>query len=240
MLYLIHGSDYDTVRTKVQGLVQVLHKKRPDASTFTLAGDNFTEIALDEYIGGQGLFANKYIISVHHSIDDDAMKSAILERLKDIAGSDNVFIFREGEIDAKTLEKFKKYADKIEEHQLKTSLAKKEEFNVFSLGDALGSRDKAKLWSLYIQAKMSGLEDENIHGVLVWQIKSMVRAAASGSANDSGLKPFVYTKSKSFAARYPGDSLVTLLDDFVSMYHESRRGKDTLGELLERYILQKI
>ena len=240
MLYLIHGSDYDTVRTKANGLVQTLQKKRPDASVFTLAFDNFSEMALDEYIGGQGLFSNKYIISVNDSLSEDSMSDIILERLKDIAASDNVFIFRERELDAKTFDKFKKHATKVEEHQLKTALAKKEEFNVFTLGDALGSRDKARLWSLYIQAKDSGLEDENIHGVLMWQIKSMVRAAASGSANDSGLKPFVYTKSKGFAAKYPGPALYALLDDFVCMYHEARKGKDGLGELLERYILERI
>ena len=62
MIYFYYGTDIDKARTKAHELIDSLRKKKPEASFFKLDGENFNEAALEEYVGGQGLFTNKYIV----------------------------------------------------------------------------------------------------------------------------------------------------------------------------------
>lgn len=210
MIYLLHGSDIKKSHQKLRDLVSSLIKKKPDASHERLTTENFEVGRLDELISSAGLFSAKAIIEADRLLKDKETKELVLKRLKEIAVSENIFIFLESELDKKTLEKFEKLAEKVQEFNQKSldfARDDRKDFNVFSITHALARRDRKQLWVIYTKARLKDIAPEEIHGILFWQVKKM-----------SGAKD--------------------LSSRLVSIYHEARRGKTELDNALERFILE--
>lgn len=237
MLYFLYGSDKDKARQKAADLVAALQKKKPDASFFKLTRDNWNEGSFEEYIGGQGLFENKYIVLADGLFEDKANKEFIVKRLSDLHESQNVFIFREGELDKATLTKVEKNSEKVQEFALKETGEVKDEFKIFTLTDALGRRDRKSLWMLYQGAKNADVEDEQIHGILFWQIKNMLLAQKSKTAKEAGLNPFVFSKAQGFGKNYRDGELSKMSSQLIHLYHDARKGIHDLDVALEKWIL---
>lgn len=239
MLYFLYGTDTTKARAKLHELLDTLQKKKPDAALFRVESEQWNDAQFEEFLGGQGLFSQKYIVVLDRVFENADAKTTAIGKLKEIAESDNVFMFIESAVDAASLKKIEKHAQKTQEFEEKKSAgaAGTQPFNIFSLTDAFGTRDKKKLWVLYQQALASGSQPEEIHGILFWQLKSMIVAAESGSAAESGLKPFVYQKSKGFAARFSRDELRSLSGAFIDIYHNARRGISEMDVALEKFIL---
>ncbi len=238
MIYLLYGADKDKARTKANELVQSLLKKKPDASFFKITSENWNESVLQEYIGSQGLFEQKYIVLLDGLFELKDAKEITLKILKEMKESPHIFIFREGELDKPTLGKFERNAVKVQEFSEKGEAVKKKEFNLFSMTDALGQRDKKNLWVLYQKAKQAGMEDEQIHGTLFWQVKSMIIAAGSKNAGEAKLNPFVFSKASAYAKNFSEEELIKLSGNLVTLYHDSRRGVHDLDRALEGFILE--
>ena len=234
MLYLLHGTDTQKARAKLHKLVEGLLKKKPDASYFKLDDEKFEAALLEEYIGGQGLFANKYIVLLDKIFVNTDAKDVVLKQLKAITQSDNIFILLEETLDKKTLTKLEKQAEKVQAFELKAGGKKKADFNIFTLTDAFGARDKGKLWVLYQRALRAGSTPEEIHGILFWQLKTMLQVAGGSTV---GLKPFVATKAKRFVANYSHQELKHLASAFVALYHDARRGLVDFEARLEQLTL---
>jgi len=111
------------------------------------------------------------------------------------------------------------------------------EFNVFALGDALISRDKIKLWSIYLEALESGKTAEEIQGVLLWQAKAMALASKGKNAGSTGLKPFVYSKAKNAGARYSKQEMEDLPWSLTKTLHNARLESEDLNLAMERWVL---
>lgn len=241
MFYFLHGEGGDKARKKAHEMIESLIKKRPNASFFKIDSGNFNFDRLEEMIGGQGLFENKQIVFFDNVLEDKEMKGAILEKIKEIGESPNAFIFLERKVDKATIEKIEKRAEKVQEFKFAGNEGKikesKEKFNTFSLADVFGRRDKKNLWVLYQEALSQGVAPEEINGVLFWQLKSMIVANKSKSANESGLKPHVFQKSKSFARNYTEEEMKKMSSALVSVYHDSRRGIHDFEISLEMFIL---
>jgi DNA polymerase III delta subunit len=248
MIYFLHGTDTEKARIKGRELVASLAKKKPDASVFTLTNENWAEGAvIEEYAGSQGLFEKKYIVLVDRIGEDKKLRESLLEKTDLMADSKNIFIVVEGKLDKASVTKISKKAEKTQEFE-KTegsgsgagSGSKQEKGfpNIFALGDALGRRDKKQLWALYREFIDDGIAPEEIHGTLFWQVKSMVIAARTKSASESGLAPFIYTKSKSYAANFTETELRQLFDDLIAVSHDSRRGMHELETALEVLLLK--
>lgn len=235
MLYFIHGTDYGKVLEKSKSMISAMLQKKPDASLFKLNTENWSDGQLQEFVGGQGLFENKYIVTLSKILEEKEMAESALSILEEIAQSDNIFIWTEEKVDTKTLKKIEKCATKVQAFEKKET-ATGPTFNIFSLGDALVARDKKSLWIMYHQA-LQFFAPEEIHGTLFWQVKSMLLAAKTKSADEAGLKPFVYSKSKKGAGNYSEVELTALSTNLVSLYHNARRGKGDLDILLEHFIL---
>lgn len=240
MIYLLYGENKDKAREKVHSMILSLQKKKPDAVFFRIDFESWNEANLEEYIGGQGLFSNKYIVFVDSILEDKEIKEVVLKKMKEIGESQNIFIFLDGELDKMSVSKIEKYAEKIEIFSKSASVstfAKQGKFNLFSLGDALGMRDKKNLWVLYYKAKKAGFEEEQIHGTLFWAVKNMILANSSHTAKEAGLNPFVFSKAKNFAKNFKKEELVEKESNLVSLYHDSRRGGCDLEVALERFVL---
>ena len=233
MLYVLSGTDIEKSRAKLHLVIERLQEKKPDAELFRVDGEAFIIAEFESLLFGQGLFEKKYIVVLDHVFESSEAKEVIVDNIKQLGDSESMFVLLEEKIDAPTKKKLEKHAHKIEEFVNKKQ---QPEFNVFALTDAVGSRDKKKAWLLYREAIESGKKDEEIHGILVWQLKSMILAQTSKSAKEAGMKPFPYKKAKEFAQKYSSEELKKLETQLVEAVYESRRQKD-LGAQLERFML---
>ena len=236
MLYFLYGTDTDKAREKAHELLVSLQKKKPDAVLFRIDAERWNEVHLEELIGGQGLFEQKLLIFADRLFENEEAKERIEKNLEEIGKSDNVFIFLEQKVAKGLLLEITEAAEKVQEFA-STDEKKKPEFNIFSLTDAFGKRDKKKLWVLLQKAFQSDAVPEEIHGILFWQLKSMLIAAHSTSSGQAGLAPFVFTKSKSFLKNYTEPELRTLSSKMVQMYHDAHRGIHDFSVALERLVL---
>lgn len=224
MLYVIHGTDTNKAREKVRSLTDTLLSKKPDSNLFNLNEENFSTGQISELIGGAGLFEQNYIVILDKLLKT-AHQESVFDYLPNIGSSSNVFILIEETINKKELKKLEKHSAKIQEYSQKEK-AKQQDYNIFKLTDILGSKNAPKLWTEYQKAVMSGKSAEEIHGILLWQVRSMIAAEKSSSPTEAGLKPFVYSKSKKYASNYRDDGLKELSHKLVEVFHEARRGKD--------------
>lgn len=241
MIYVLYGSDIKKSRAKLHDLVQSLIKKKPDASHVRMSDEGFDEAALDEHISGMGLFSQKTIVEMDNVFRNKEAKEIILDRIKDIGASKNVFVFLEGELNKADLTKFEKHAEKVQEFTSTSSDKvgdKKDTFKIFSLTDAFGRRDKKQLWVLYRKAKMNNASDEEIHGILFWQVKSILLALNAKSAQAAGLNPYVYQKSLGFSKNFTPHEIKNISSHLVSLYHNARRGITPFESALEKFILE--
>ncbi|MDP2593262.1 MAG: hypothetical protein Q8P52_01270, partial [bacterium] len=98
MLYFFYGQDADKAREKARGLVEALQKKKPDADVLSMDSDNFSAANFEEFIGGQGLFERKFIVYGNRIFENQEAKVFVMEKLKEIAVSENIFILLEGPV----------------------------------------------------------------------------------------------------------------------------------------------
>lgn len=246
MYYLIYGDDKIKARMVAQKTVAAGKIKHNEAGFFKLTSENFTADKLDEQIGSQGLFYDKALIFLDNLCEEEESGVVLVKRLKDIKESPNFFVILEGKLNKAELEKFKKYAEKTEEFKKvekklnkKELLAQKgEKIDFFEFANALGEKDKKKLWTLYQDALAESVPAEEVHGIFFWQVKAMLAAIKSKDAVEAGLNPYVYSKSKSYAKGYGEDKLKQMSQALFEMYHEAHRGKTDFHIALERFILE--
>lgn len=213
MIYFLHGTDVDKARAKANELIESLRKKKPDASFFKIDSENFNTSVLQEYIGGQGLFTSKYIVYLDRLCEKKEVKEEFVEKIKEIAESDNVFIILEGRIDKATATKIEKKAEKTQDFELAEK--KKEFYNAFALADAFAHKNKKEAWMLYRKAIGKGEAPEALHGMLFWKVKTMILSNPTNK-----------------------DELVRLADKLITIYHDSRRGEYELEAGIEAFILE--
>jgi hypothetical protein len=148
---------------------------------------------------------------------DKEIKEIFLDRIKDISGSENIFIVLEGKIDKVTLTKIEKKAKKTVNFELEEKIQNKKDSNVFEIANAFGRRNKKEIWTLYRNYIDNGSAPEEIHGIFFWKIKTML------------LSHDFYT--------WKSEELLVLADDLITLYHEARRGSGDLETKLEIFVL---
>ncbi len=237
MLYALFGTDTARSRKKLSSLLQTLLSKKPDAMVLRSDASSFDEATIRDYIESQGLFEQKSIIVLDFLFENKTNQTYILENLKDMNSSENVFILLEGKLDAKTKKKLEKHSTKMQECVLAKKSSKQSEFNIFELSDALGMRDRKKMWVLFQRGKLHNVSSEEMHGILFWSAKNMMLAKQGKNAKDAGLSPFVFQKADRFGKNFSDLELQGLLQDLVSLYHRVRRGAFSFDIGLEKFIL---
>ena len=216
MIYFYYGSDIDKSREKAHSLIDSLMKKKPDASLLKMNNEDFDIPKLQEYIGSQGLFSNKYIVFLDRLCDDKEIKDDFLDKLKEISESENIFIILEGKIDKATATKIEKKSEKTIVLNLSEKIEKKDN-NTFALANAFGKRNAKEAWMLYRKAIDEGIAPEALHGMIFWKVKSMILAGGMG---------------------WDVEELKKIMDELITIYHEARRGKYELETAMEAFIMQ--
>ena len=236
MLYLLHGTDFKKSREKLHLLIEALLKKESSASQFRIDDENFSEDLLEEMISSQTLFGSRYIVVCDKLFADKEVGEIVLKELKNISKSQNIFIFIEEGLTKTILSRFDKWAEKIQEFKLK-EIKKEEKFNIFSITDAFGSRDRKQTWVLYRRALNAGVSSEEIHGILFWQIKNLLMVKDEKDTATLELNPFVLRKSLGFVEKFRRNELIKLSKELVEIPNDSRRGLIDFDISLEKFIL---
>jgi DNA polymerase III delta subunit len=210
MLYVFHGSDIAKSVEKAHALIASLRAKRLDASFIEISADKWSQSAVEENLGGQGLFSGKYIIFLNRVTENVDAKESLPSIIQVMNESANIFIVLEGKLNAELKRAVEKDAEKTVESEHKEAMAKKE-FNVFALADAFGRHDAVNAWKIYREAIDNGVEPENIAGILFWKAKSM----STGPSSESDRR----------------------LEKLVTLYHDGHRGILDLERGIEKLLL---
>jgi len=236
MIYFIYGDDFNKTREKLNSLVSSMVAEKPDISLIKINDENIKDHDPLNLVREQGLFEKEIVIVFYSLFGSGLFEEDTKEYLSLMKKSKNTFIVFEGLLDKKTLDLIKKSAEKTEEFFLKNRPAKV--FNPFALGDALGEKNKKLLWVSFYKALNNGASAEELHGMLFWQIKSILIAKTAKTPADSGLKPFVYGKAKKFASKFREEDLKKRATELVEIYDQARKGLIDLETGLERFILK--
>lgn len=237
MLYVFCGSDREQAVKKFRGAITVFLVKNLGGDIFSLEPDNFSLDQLEELIAGRGLFGQKILVTARDLLADVNLAPGLEKKFSDLADSVNVFLFLENELLAPGRRALTQAGAKIFEFKLKKTGPPKTAFNVFRLTDALGERDRQRLWLLYQEALAQGLAAEEIFWRLVWQVKTMLLVQKSGEVPPSSLKPFVIMKARRFSRNFQETELEDLSRALVSLWHDARAGKKDFAIGLERFLL---
>jgi DNA polymerase III delta subunit len=236
MLYVIYGTDVEKAREKSHALFNALREKKPDASAGTLTADSVTPEKIEELTQTQGLFENKQILFMDRTLENKDVREVMFDKIDAIAESPNIFIFFEGKLTKEVLKKLEKRAEKVTEYESETEKPK-EAGSFFALADALGARDKKRLWMLYRDAIDKEAVPEEIHGILFWQAKALALAQKTSTAGEAGLNPFVYSKAKRYVSNFKEGEIDTMVSRLVHMYHRAHRGQVDFEIELEKFAL---
>jgi DNA polymerase III delta subunit len=230
MLYAFFGDDVVTVRSKASDF---LRKKETGAEVARISGSDYVSGSIEDSAGAQSLFGVTQIVVLDTPSASTEMFERVFDNLDMLAASETVFILIEGKLLTPEKKKLQKYTKEIFEF----SKTPEDSFNTFALADALAERDKRKLWLLFSEAKARGLSAEELIGLLFWQLKVLRLAAKAKSAEESGLKPFVFNKAKRALIKFTEAEVDTLSETLTVLYHDGHAGKRDIDVALERWVL---
>lgn len=234
MLHIIYGNDREKGRARFRALREKLGKECGEERVI-LEGELSKEL-LHSFAASQGLFGNKSLFIFDCLFDKKVEQEVLLAHANELRLSPNLFLVFEPELDKKIAEEIKITQAEIEEYIAK-KIDTRPDFNIFSLGDALGKRNKKELWVLYQEALTSGLSGEDLCNTLFWTVKNIALMKKAKIDDNCGLNPFVASKTRSFAKNYTQEEIANLSKSLVAIYHEDHRGGEPMDISLERFIL---
>ncbi len=240
MLSLLYGTDEEKKKA------ELARRQAPllDLSLVVVHLDDisFNEYSLNELIGAQGLFGERYIVTLFGLLEKSDTREKILPLLQQMADSANHFFVIEKDLKKEFVTKFEKA--KAEVHVFLKKADAKERFNVFAITDAFGARDRKRTWSLYIDALGHDIDPREISGILFWAIKNMLVVArlpkGKETATLSGLSPFVFQKARMHAKNFTLPELEKISSDLVGLYHDGQFGSVSFPEAIESFLLRVV
>jgi hypothetical protein len=230
MFYVFTGED----KAKKKHELETLIAKFPNREVFFINEFNFYLESFQGFLAGADIFSNSYIVVLDSVLDSD-FSGIVLDKLESMQVSENIFVLLEGSPSKKINDILKEKAEIFKTF----SVIKDKEFNIFAITDSFGSRNKKDTWVLMQKALMSEVGSEDILNVLIWQIKTLLLVKRSENINDTGLKPFVYNKSKGYSKNFDILELKDISRELTSMFHESHLGLE-LGPHLENFLLKTL
>ncbi|MFA5997157.1 MAG: hypothetical protein WC791_01565 [Candidatus Paceibacterota bacterium] len=234
MLHIIYGKDREKGRVKFRALRDSLGKKYTE-ERLVVEGE-VSDGFLDTVAVSQGLFGGVTLFVFDSVFDKKAEQEMLLAHAEELSASSNYFLILEPLLEKSIADGLKDAGVEIEECVGK-KVDSRPDFNIFSLSDALGARNKKELWVLYQEALGNGLSAEEISGTLFWAVKNIALMKNAKQGDDCGVSPFVAKKTRGYAANYSEEEIVKLSRALVTMYHEAHRGGEPMEIAIERFVL---
>jgi len=226
---------FGTDRTKVRDqATSYIEKHFPsDGTLTTFDGQSFVSGQIADALGATSLFggAEWFVLDTPSGNPDFAEE--VKTALKEMSESVNTFIILEEALLAPAKKSYGKFAVSMEEF----TAQKNERFNTFAMAEALAQKDKRQLWVLLQDARKDGLREEEIIGMLWWQLKSLRLAAVTNSAEEAGMKDFPYNKSKRALSTFAPGEVVILSQSLLELYHAGHSGQRDMDIALEQWVL---
>ena len=238
MLYAIQGDNAIPSRKKLHSIIDSILEAHPETPVAIFDAESFIPEELSNHIAERGLFEKTRVVVFDRVLVDDEIEERLANFVTEMAESENTFVILEEAFSKGLLDVLKKVGAELFEFK---APEQKPTFSVFALTDALGRRDKKKLWVEYQKALRSEGGDDSflmhVTSMFFWQVKSMLFALGAKTPAEAGMKPFAYQKAKSFLRNYSKKELEKLAGTLVSLPHDARRGLSNLEIALERFIL---
>lgn len=232
MLHVYFGNDVTRVRQRAFEFLQSVVEE--DALVTKVTSESYGTGMLEELTAGTSLFGGTQVVLMDTLSEGGAdIFAEILEGLEAMEASVNRFIMIEAALAAAEKKKVEAAATKA----IEVTGEKKEKFNAFLMTDALLRKDKKSLWLLLQEAWSEGLSNEEIIGVLFWQVKTLRLVQKTKSAEEAGQKPFVYSKAKRALGSFKEGELDRLSEGLLVAYHDGHLGRVDTGLALEKWVL---
>lgn len=236
MLYIIHGNDRQKGRAQFAKLRDTLSAHGENVVQITEG--SISKETLSEHAVTRGLFGEVSVFVFDGVLEKKEDQENVAQLVSILSESPNHFLIFEPALIKELADEARTSANEMIECSVKKG-DERPAFNIFSLGDALGERNKKELWVHYQQAVLFGLEPEEVCNTLFWTVKNMVLMKTSPDlALD--LNPFVAKKARGFAKNYEMKELAELSRALVTLYHEGHRGGEPMNIALERFILRLV
>lgn len=232
MYVVFFGSDRNGVRDAATAYIE---KQMPaDATLTTLDATEYQPGQVADALGACSLFGGSEWFVFDTPSANGEFVEATQDALIELAESTNTFVILEGPLLAAAKKKYEKHATQSEEF----SAEKAERFNSFALAEALAGKDKRQLWVLLQEAKLVGQREEEIIGILWWQLKALRLAMKTKSAAEAGMKDFPYNKAKRALAKFAPGEVERLAQSLLELYHDGHVGRRELDLALEEWVLR--
>lgn len=231
MYVVFFGTDRGGVRDAATAHIEA--KMPADATLTTITATEYQLGQVADALGASSLFGGSEWFVFDTPADNSEFEEAVKESLAEMAESSNTFIILEGPLLAAAKKAYGKHADTLTEF----SAEKAERYNAFALAEALAGKDKRRLWVLLQEARLNGLREEEIIGMLWWQLKALRLAALTSSAAEAGMKDFPYNKAKRALAKFTDGEVDRLSRSLLELYHDGHAGMRDMDVALEQWVL---
>lgn len=231
MIYAFVGSDSVSKKKFLAELI----KTNEDREVAYFDTESFDVGTFTNTLGQGDIFAKKYLVVLKGLISDG--KHSVSARFSEMAEGETIFVILEDGLLKASLEEVKKYAKVFKSSDV--SKGKDEKFNIFSITDAYGARDKKSTWVLMEQALRSGVTAEEILNILIWQTKNLLFVKREADPRKTGLSPFVYNKAKKYSGNYSLPELEDISRSLTKLFHEGHLGLDVEPNL-ELFLLKTL
>lgn len=237
MLALVYGSDGDARKKKRDLFISTIRKQHEGAVLVSITAPNVTQLFITETVFASDLFGTHRIIILSEPLQVPEFSGELSHVLENVQKRDDVsMLVIEEKLLKADVEFYKKYTKDITlcDAPKKDSPAK----SFFTLSDAIVARDKKKVWSEYRKAIDAEASEEEIAGLIFWALKNLALVASGETAQEAGLHPFVYQKTKTGLQVWDTNDLQKALGALIATLHEGRRNGLDVGVALEQFVLK--
>ena len=209
MIYLIEGNDTKKINSFLRGIYQ---EERP----MVVSKEDASKEMILSHASSCSLFGNRHIFLMEGFIKEGIV-SFSKEELIVLNQVENIFIFLEDKIKAVDLKIYKNFSTYNNFNQDNAKVLPKT--NVFEIADLFSRKNKIGAWLSFLKAVQSGVQPEEITGILLWKIKMMF-----------------LDNNKFFTKEELSQDFSSLAD----LYHLSHLGKVDFTLGLEQFILSSL
>lgn len=231
MLTIFYGNDAVSIREAAYKSVAQHEETGASIEVFDVAA--YQPGMLTSLAGGTSLFGGQFVYVIDTPSQTTELFEELVSNAQLLAESSHTFVVIEGALAAAPKKQLTKAATEVTEFKKQSTRA----FNTFSLADALSKKDKRSLWVGLCDAKRAGCSDEEVIGILWWQLKTLRLAAITSTAADAGMKDFPYNKAKRSLSSFADGELTRLARSLLALYHNARGGGVEMDLALERWVL---
>lgn len=238
MIYFFYGDNTDLINESCNKIADSFSS----SPVFKINSTDFEPNKIEELILSQGMFSENLVVILDGVLEKKDNEEYFLDKIEEIFKSPNIFIFKEKKALKKVLDNFKKFGEVVKEFKL-SGVVEKKAFNIFSLTEALGKRDRKSLWISFQEVVNKGATSEEIANILFWQVKMMILAKENYKSEEiatSGINPFVYSKAKVASKNFTEEELKKMSGKLVEIFHNDRRGLGDMMVGLEKFILKDL